>query len=97
MQSYTLLCASIMRVICQKPIETVSVPRPPNLVKERYAMKRGFSHKNFIKINTTNDVSKQSLSLLSKHNHRLSNDDYDDYDDCVSLNESTPPKSYQYS
>ncbi len=71
----------------KNPTETVSVPRPPNLVKYS-AMKRGVSHKNLIKINTTNDVSKQSLSLLSKHNQWLSNDDYADYG---SLNESSPP------
>ncbi len=36
-------------------IETVSVPRPPNLVQHS-AMRRGVSHKNLIKISTTNYV-----------------------------------------
>ncbi len=39
----------------KNPTETVSVPRPPNLVKYS-AMKRGVSHKHLIKINTTSDV-----------------------------------------
>ncbi len=55
MQSYMLLCASISTVNCQKPLENVSVPRPPNLVKYS-AVKRGVSHENLIKINTINDV-----------------------------------------
>ncbi len=39
----------------KNPIETVSVPRPPNLVQYS-AMRRGVSHKNLIKISTTNYI-----------------------------------------
>ncbi len=39
----------------KNPIETVSAPRPPNLVKHS-SMKGGVTYKNLIKINTDNHV-----------------------------------------